>query len=459
MGAVQTTMSTCLDTCRSVPDRHMLLEGLEGMDEDELDGSLNGLILQLFRLQDLNGNGYLEEDELVQLNKKIAMLHSGKFIDKAAIKEKFVSMFRDRLDPEGNPVPASTFRNYIVELLHTIDKNPEAQQMILEQWVAEAELARGSFREPSMESISDLPFLLLMPKDRRQTTFGAHFREVPPPPASNSSTPLKEKRAKALQKQAKLDADNTSNGENEGATFDEGALSRETTVDSHDMYHGRGSSCASCEESPAPSTSMSMSPGPATGRSDEKDSCRVRLYVNSMTVCGSDDESAHHKGAIVGSSALDSMNSMTTAVGNSDYEELEDEMPSPPTNTIPKGREEEDDAMQGFLCKSDNESEKKIDGFHVEGRWSREAFFPSEGSSSSMPESDFAFASLMDDAPLGDEVQGPLEEMPLSSPPPPPTETMTKEDVAEGDAHLFKATRDVSADAGACDPCSALLGR
>lgn len=40
------------------------------------------LIAELFSLQDLNSDGFLDEEELVKLNEKIAMLHYGRDIDR-----------------------------------------------------------------------------------------------------------------------------------------------------------------------------------------------------------------------------------------------------------------------------------------------------------------------------------------------------------------------------------------
>jgi hypothetical protein len=161
------------------------------MNEDELDNSVEGLILQLFRLQDLNGNGFLEEEELVQLNKKLAMLHTGKDVDKEAVKEKFQRLFRRSLDANGEPVPVQTFSTHIREVLNAIDTNEQAQEFILEQWVLEAELARHSFRQPSMNSLADLPFLLLMPKDEGSRTWCGQ--------SASSRAQYEEQRGRGLQ--------------------------------------------------------------------------------------------------------------------------------------------------------------------------------------------------------------------------------------------------------------------
>lgn len=118
-----------------------------------------GLLAELFRAHDLDENGYLEELELIQLNKKIALLHHGKDADLEAIKAKFKELFRLGLDPEGNPVPYKTFRRYMLQVLSDIDPEPCAQEMVLEQFIAEAVAARATFSFPSMYSESDAPFV------------------------------------------------------------------------------------------------------------------------------------------------------------------------------------------------------------------------------------------------------------------------------------------------------------
>merc|ERR1711865_375442 len=70
---------------------------------------LEPLMQELFELQDLNKNGVLEEDELIKLNEKIAMLHHGKDTDRSAVKRHYRDEFRNKLDPNGDPVPFPVF--------------------------------------------------------------------------------------------------------------------------------------------------------------------------------------------------------------------------------------------------------------------------------------------------------------------------------------------------------------
>ncbi|CAE8656400.1 unnamed protein product, partial [Polarella glacialis] len=108
---------------------------------------------------DLNKNGVLEEIELIKLNEKIAMLHYGKDVDKGEVRDKYRNHFREHLDPDGKPVSYDRFREYLVGILAQIDVDPRAQEMILEQWIAEAESARAAFFCNSMSSESDFEFL------------------------------------------------------------------------------------------------------------------------------------------------------------------------------------------------------------------------------------------------------------------------------------------------------------
>lgn len=114
---------------------------------------------QLFGLQDLDADGLLGEDELVKLNEKIAMLHCGKLIDRQALQQKYQTLFRTSLDPEGRPVPYGKFRSFMVDLLNQIDRDPRAHEMILEQYLAEAQAGRALFHCESFASVSDERFL------------------------------------------------------------------------------------------------------------------------------------------------------------------------------------------------------------------------------------------------------------------------------------------------------------
>lgn len=114
---------------------------------------------ELFRLQDLKDDGVLEEEELIKLNEKISMLHYGKDVDKSAVRAKFRELFRSRLDSAGHPVAYPRFREYMLQVLREVDTDPRAQEMILEQFIAEAQSARAVFYHQSFASASDFPFM------------------------------------------------------------------------------------------------------------------------------------------------------------------------------------------------------------------------------------------------------------------------------------------------------------
>lgn len=99
---------------------------------------LEDLIHSLFLAHDMNSNGYLEEYELVTLNVKIALLHQGQDADVSEVRHKYKELFRQKLDAQGRPVPFAVFRSYALEFLDGLDSDPEAQELILEQFVAEA---------------------------------------------------------------------------------------------------------------------------------------------------------------------------------------------------------------------------------------------------------------------------------------------------------------------------------
>lgn len=152
------------------------------------------LLQKLFELHDLKSNGVLEEDELIKMNEKVSLLHYGKDkTDKNAIREKFRGVFREQLDSEGRPVPFSVFRRYMQGLLAGVDADPDAQVMMVEQFIAEAETARQAFRIPSLASESDHLFLP-----------AGHPAAPPSTPARGPPTTLADRVAEGATKGASL---------------------------------------------------------------------------------------------------------------------------------------------------------------------------------------------------------------------------------------------------------------
>lgn len=141
---------------------------------------LEELMIELFCLQDLNGNGLLEEDELIKLNEKIAMLHYGKDTDRQIVKDKYRDVFRNELSVDGEAVSYDTFSVYMSDVLDRLDSDKPSQEMILEQFVAEARLGREAFRLVSLSSASDAPWLptILVPPAGHSRGVGARLDKM-----------------------------------------------------------------------------------------------------------------------------------------------------------------------------------------------------------------------------------------------------------------------------------------
>eukprot|EP00931_Biecheleriopsis_adriatica_P080791 TRINITY_DN54143_c0_g1_i1.p1 TRINITY_DN54143_c0_g1~~TRINITY_DN54143_c0_g1_i1.p1 ORF type:complete len:184 (-),score=37.76 TRINITY_DN54143_c0_g1_i1:14-544(-) len=103
---------------------------------------LEDLICQLFTLHDLNGDGLLQESELIRINMTVALLHRGDDADLVEVEDTYRTLFREKFDAHGHPVKYARFRHYMLQLLDGIDRDPRAQEMMVEQFNAEALLAR-----------------------------------------------------------------------------------------------------------------------------------------------------------------------------------------------------------------------------------------------------------------------------------------------------------------------------
>merc|ERR1712072_546125 len=130
-----------------------------GAAEDPLSEQIETLMMTLFRLQDLNGNGVLEEAELIKLNEKIAMLHYGKDTDRQIVRDKYHDIFHTQLSPDGEPVKYPAFRKYMLQTLYELDPDKPSQEMILDGFVIEAKEGREAFRLASLASESDAPWM------------------------------------------------------------------------------------------------------------------------------------------------------------------------------------------------------------------------------------------------------------------------------------------------------------
>jgi len=150
---------------------------------------IEDLIYRLFELHDLNGDGLLDEGELIELNVVIAILHQGSDANKENVRQKYHKVFREKLDPSGKPVPYKVFRAYAVEVLEGLDRDLRAQEMILEQFVAEAQSGRDVLPGIMSDAAS--------PKEWQSSDAYAGVTPPPPPPPpgqlpralSSTSTP------------------------------------------------------------------------------------------------------------------------------------------------------------------------------------------------------------------------------------------------------------------------------
>lgn len=143
---------------------------------------LEHLIGELFRAHDLNGNGLLEEEELVQLNLKVAMLHYGKDVNKEEVRLKYKTIFREKLDEGGGAVEFVVFRRYVLSALDQMEPDPVAQEMIVEQFLQEAKCARATFHCPSFASSADgqyLPNISVISSVADQHSFASSARLQP----------------------------------------------------------------------------------------------------------------------------------------------------------------------------------------------------------------------------------------------------------------------------------------
>jgi len=131
---VKSLLCDCCEEDNSSPTKRKRPKG------GQPGSQLEHLMEELFRAHDLNSDGLLEEIELIKLNEAVAEVHDS--TDSEEIHRKYTELFREKLDPDGRPVPFSKFRSYMLEMLDEIDRNEAAQEMMVEQFLAEARLAR-----------------------------------------------------------------------------------------------------------------------------------------------------------------------------------------------------------------------------------------------------------------------------------------------------------------------------
>eukprot|EP00435_Cladocopium_sp_Y103_P017437 s3247_g4.t1 len=142
----------CWDCCAVTIEAPEIVEDGRGRTRR----GLACLLEELFNLQDLNSNGLLEESELIELNEFIAVLHYGTDFDRDLLEKKYRKIFRQNLDAHGRPVAFPTFLQHMTKVLSDYDPDAVAQEMIVEQFIAEAQLARRLAEEKSADkSVKD----------------------------------------------------------------------------------------------------------------------------------------------------------------------------------------------------------------------------------------------------------------------------------------------------------------
>jgi len=138
-GRPRRSRNTMCDCCDDEDGASVQRKRVRGAEPGE---QLENLIEELFLAQDLKDDGLLDEAELVELNEAVADVHDSRGSNSETVQMKYSKFFREKLDPEGKPVPYAAFRRYMLDMLDEIDRNEEAQEMIVEQFLAEARLAR-----------------------------------------------------------------------------------------------------------------------------------------------------------------------------------------------------------------------------------------------------------------------------------------------------------------------------
>ena len=146
----------CLDTKQVPIKKKRRAKDKYAKETEEIDiERIEDLTLELFKAHDLNDDGLLQEHELINLNVRIAMLHHDKAaVELQDVRDTYQRLFRTKLDHQGRPVRYDIFRRYARGVLEELDPDPEAQEMILEQFVAEARAGRDSMEQDcSIEAV------------------------------------------------------------------------------------------------------------------------------------------------------------------------------------------------------------------------------------------------------------------------------------------------------------------
>jgi len=222
MFGLASTVAQCAES-KQIPEPEMVfslcyedsedLEEVDARDPTESFGDSDGattyrdheleeLMKKLFEVQDVDQNGTLEERELVQLNKKIALAHYGEGADLVAVQKRFQELYRTKLATEGQPGFYRAFRRYVLEVLEELDPDVRAQRPILEQLIAEATMGRELILDPRFRTASDESLVASL--IARVAADGSQpaqtWRPVPQPPKARPVLPKIPMAARAVSK-------------------------------------------------------------------------------------------------------------------------------------------------------------------------------------------------------------------------------------------------------------------
>mmetsp|Transcript_13567 Transcript_13567/g.38568 ORF Transcript_13567/g.38568 Transcript_13567/m.38568 type:complete len:272 (-) Transcript_13567:146-961(-) len=131
------------------------------------------LVGELFQLHDLDGDGALQEAELIRLNEQIALLHHGDDADLGSVRKRYRELFRSCLSANGEPASCEAFSDYTRKVLDAMDTDPVAQELILEQWSLEAQACRQLFPPAEGCSVAASPRQVQGPPDLAQKSHPA----------------------------------------------------------------------------------------------------------------------------------------------------------------------------------------------------------------------------------------------------------------------------------------------
>jgi len=108
---------------------------------------LHGLAKSLFHILDRKANNVLDDSELKSLNRRIGLLLYNQQVVESEQLPNGSEMFRDRLNPSGGPVVCEAFCKRMLQALGELDPDKNVQESLLGQFIADAQVARATWRQ------------------------------------------------------------------------------------------------------------------------------------------------------------------------------------------------------------------------------------------------------------------------------------------------------------------------